>query len=99
MVFEVDVKLVPCLNFYDFATFKQLCHDCLYVLVLVSNVCYFISGIRILINFPTMLHCTLGTGLLNSQRSRGRYLLSKTVNPADPKSKTQQQAALGKETP
>ena len=47
--------------------------------------------------FPTTLHCTVGTGLLNSQRSRGRYLLSKTVNPADPKSKTLQQAALGKQ--
>ena len=32
---------------------------------------------------------------MNSHKSRGRYLLSKTVNPADPKSKTKQQAALG----
>ena len=36
-----------------------------------------------------------GGSQVNSHKSRGRYLLSKTVNPADPKSKTQQQAALG----
>ena len=38
------------------------------------------------------------SSLLSSRRSRGKYLLTRTSNTADPKSKSQQQAALGKTT-
>lgn len=40
----------------------------------------------------------LDSSVLNSRRTRGRYLLSRSVNPADPRSKSHDQAAQGKKT-